>query len=751
MHQTFLDFVDSSDLVQHMSQPTHTKGNTLDLVLTNLTINNLFTEPSCSDHHVLSFDLIFGCSRSPKVESKNTTPYWLFQHANIPGIIEGCYDIENMINNSIAEDYHISHTWSIFKTGISDVAATHIPSRSRKKLNNTWLSRESRREIAKRRRWHKTCLRFNDEFNRERVRKQSKLCSKLVNRDYNAFINRHICDNLENGNTKSLFKFIGTRRGNSNTIKQLDGCLTDTNEEIADKFATAFTSVFTVDDGNRPDFSLPSTTQQNPIVVHPLGVLKQLRSLDDKKGAGPDGLSAALLKFLSPYIYIPLSMILQQSIDTCSTPRDWRVANVIPVYKKGSRSEPLNYRPISLTSITSKILEHIISSNIHHFLDTENLLSQCQHGFRAKHGCDTQLLTTMIDLVDSYDSNTPVDIAVLDFRKAFDVVSHPKLLLKLGAIGIHPSTSRWIEDWLFDRHLSVIVNGVTSGSRNVTSGVPQGSVLGPLLFLIYINDMPNVVLNSDLRLFADDSLVYRQITTPSDSQLLQADLDRLQTWATTWQMQFNVQKCEYMRLSRRSREPDVIPIYYLNDCSLTPVSVIKYLGIYIDEHLTFNRHINETCKKATGTLHMLMRTLKKARLRTRSLAYKTICRPILEYASQSWSPHMEKHNKSLEAINRKAFRWAHYKRKYDHISDLMVQEAWQTLQDRRRLADLNFYFRVLSGDAIFDQNKITIHFESSHETRTGALKSLCNTNVKRFHFTQRMHKYLHPLKSIADA
>ena len=503
--------------------------------------------------------------------------------------------------------------------------------------------------------------------------------------------------------------------------------------------------MFSVDDGLIPTCKEPLTIQEKSILIKPRGVYKQLQNLDSKKGPGPDGLSPALLKFLSDYIYRSLSAIFQYSINLGSVPQDWRDANVVPIYKKGSRSDPLNYRPISLTSIASKILEHIICHDVNSFLDDNNLLANCQHGFRKEHGCDTQLLSTLSDLVDHYDRNTPIDIAVLDFQKAFDVVPHQKLILKLRATGIHNQTCKWIESWLSDRRLAVTVNGASSSRRHASSGVLQGSVLGPLLFLIYINDMPNSVLNSSLRLFADDSLIYKPISSPSDTASFQADLDRLHDWSLTWQMKFNIAKCEFMRISRPSLNPPSLPTYYLNGCNLTYTTHVKYLGIYIDQFLSFDRQITTMCRKATGVLHMLMRSLKKAKTKTRSLAYKTICRPILEYGSQSWAPHKEKHIKLIEAINRKAFRWAFSKKKYDEISVHMIENIWPTLLERRRFADLNLYFKARSGNAKVDDDKIEIHHDSDYNTRTGGVRGIINTNVKRHYFQQRIHNYLNPL------
>ena len=358
-----------------------------------------------------------------------------------------------------------------------------------------------------------------------------------------------------------------------------------------------------------------------------------------------------------------------------------------------------------------------------------------QHGFRANHGCDTQLLNTVVDLIHSFDANIPSDLTVLDFSKAFDVVSHPKLLQKIISVGIHPSTTHWIASWLHDRRLAVTVNQSFSTPRCVTSGVPQGSVLGPLLFLIFINDMPLAAKTAKLKLFADDSLLYQTINTPADERLLQYDLDRLFEWASKSQMLFNVLKCEHMRISRMPSSD--LPVYTMNDRPIASTSKVKYLGVYIDNKLSFDQHINHICGKATRTLHLLMRNLKKAKPKTRKIAYITICRPILEYASQSWSPHLQKHIRLIENINRKAFRWAYSIKKFDSISSLMADFNWPVLELRRISSDLNMYARIVSGKAAVDREKILPH-QSIYSTRNPGSIDFINTDVKKYSYPSRI-------------
>ena len=259
------------------------------------------------------------------------------------------------------------------------------------------------------------------------------------------------------------------------------------------------------------------------------GVAKQLSDLNPNKATGPDGLHPRLLKSVSTQIAPVLQSIFTQSLTTGDVPEDWRSANISPIFKKGDKSLPSNYRPVSLTSVCSKVLEHIIHSHMMKHLDKYNILSPAQHGFRKGLSCESQLLVTTHDLTSALDQGKQVDAIVLDFSKAFDMVPHNRLLSKLQHYGISGNLLSWLQAFLTQRTQAVVLDGESSKPTKVLSGVPQGTVLGPLLFLLYINDLPDIV-GSNVRLFADDCLLYRIIEHPSDVQGLQADLDALTHW-----------------------------------------------------------------------------------------------------------------------------------------------------------------------------------------------------------------------------
>ena len=269
-----------------------------------------------------------------------------------------------------------------------------------------------------------------------------------------------------------------------------------------------------------------------------------------------------------------------------------------------------------------------------HF-DFEKTLSNAQHGFRKHHSCETQLLQTIHDLAKSINNCEQTDSILLDFSKAFDKVCHRKLLLKLQHYGICGNILFWITDFLKERTQRVVVRGTSSKVTAVLSGVPQGTVLGPLLFLVYINDMP-LVTTSKIALFADDSYIYRSIKSKEDADMLQADLDKLVIWENDWSMQLHPDKCKLLRITNKRNIIDAS--YSIHGLRLENVNKAKYLGVTLTKKLSWKTHISVICTKENHARFFLQRNLVKSSKDTRLRCYKTFVRPIVEYASTVWDP-----------------------------------------------------------------------------------------------------------------
>ena len=361
-------------------------------------------------------------------------------------------------------------------------------------------------------------------------------------------------------------------------------------------------------------------------------------------------------------------------------------------------------------------------------LALENILADCQHGFRSQRSCETQLVQFYHDLVSNLDravgrGHRQTDVIVMDFAKAFDKVPHKRLLYKLDFYGIRGSTHKWIDSWLSERSQKVVLDGCASDPVPVLSGVPQGSVLGPVLFLIFINDRPDNI-RSSVRLFADDCVLYRNVKSPLDCQILQDDLNSLAKWEMDWQMKFNVSKCHSMRVTRLHSSRHIDFNYTRHQQTLEQVQSAKYLGLTITDDLDWGQHISEITCKATKTLGFLRHNLALAPRHTKEVAYKTLVRPQLEYAAPIWHPYNETQIEKVEKVQRTAARWTCRRwRNTSSVGEMLDELEWPSLESRRERSSLTFFYKIHSGTVSLDKDKYLTpapnlrHTRASHESQ----------------------------------
>ena len=334
-------------------------------------------------------------------------------------------------------------------------------------------------------------------------------------------------------------------------------------------------------------------------------------------------------------------------------------------------------------------------------LDANNILDDRQHGFRKRRSCETQLHITTHDLASILNRHSQADVAVLDFSKAFDKVSHSRLMLKLKHCNLHPDAVGWIGSFLAGRTQRVVVDGYTSDECPVTSGVPQGSVLGPILFLIFINDIASSI-QSSIRLFADDCLLYRQIDSIQDQQTLQQDLSTLVDWAKTWGMSFNVKKCNVLTITRRTKKKRSYT-YKMSGEKVEGIRDTKYLGITLNSKLTWDTHISKISSEANRMLGLLRRNLKYSPKHIKEAAYKSYVRPKTEYCATIWDPHTKKDSTKIEMVQHRAARFVSntpHLRHADHhasITNVISALGWEPLAERRRKNRLIFLYKISNG------------------------------------------------------
>lgn len=384
------------------------------------------------------------------------------------------------------------------------------------------------------------------------------------------------------------------------------------------------------------------------------------------------------------------------------------------------------------------MLEHIIFKHLSVFIESNNIIDSRQHGFRRGMSTVTQLLVMVHDLAIGLDKQSQIDIIFLDFEKAFDRVSHRKLLIKLKPILKNDSLLAWIEAYLSCRHQCVMVGGINSPSAPVQSGIPQGSILGPLFFLVFINDIIRDI-PVKIRLFADDCVLYQEVNACSDQILLNNSLSKIQDWCAKWQMNINPKKTVAMTITR-SRDPLKFQ-YNLGNHSLSFVSQYKYLGLVITSDLRWNEHISYIEKKAFSKLGYLRRALAKATRDTKLLAYKTYVIPILEYASAVWDPHTQANIDKLESVQRKAVRFIFNAYRRDTSPSALLESAkLETLESRRYHERMKLFY-LIYNDKLAIQKSSYIEPILRRETRSSHPKRvtehLCHTNIYRYSFFPR--------------
>ena len=329
-----------------------------------------------------------------------------------------------------------------------------------------------------------------------------------------------------------------------------------------------------------------------------------------------------------------------------------------------------------------------------HF-DEFEFLDNAQHGFRKKRSCVSQLIITLDDFANTLKRKEQTDAILLDFSKAFDKVDHEGLLMKLEHYGIRSSLLSWTRSFLIGRSQKVLVDGKASSPTPVLSGVPQGTVLGPLFFLIYINDITKgLSAGTFIRLFADDSLLYRTIRTPKDSEILQKDLNTLQVWEKTWKMEFHPGKCQLLQITNKIR-PSIFN-YKIHNQIISKTDAAKYLGVIIDSKLSWKQQITDTVKKCNKTMSFIMRNLKNCPHNIKATCYTTLVRPTLEYACPVWDPHRQGDICRLEKVQKRAARFVTGNYNFESgNSEINRQKlGWETLEERRQQIKLTTFHKA---------------------------------------------------------
>ena len=657
---------------QHVESPTRRRGtdepSLLDLVFTNETmqVSEITHNPPLgkSDHDVLTFD--FQCYVD-YTKQKASFCYDKGKYSEMRESLANSGWVNEFINLAEKADTTTEQLWTSLKTKLSQLRKEFVPL-TFPSSKPTWIDKGSipidkktREAIHDKEKTHRLWISDKKKGLVETARSsytRSRNKVKTLLRKARRRFERDIAHKAKT-NPKA---FWGHTRRSLKTKAGIAPLLSDPKDKESMKFDDLekasillgqFSSVFTREKpGDIPRLERRTNSKLCSLDLTTEMVLKELQGININKSCRPDGIHPRLLLELAEIIATPVTMLFTATLQNGTLPEDWKKATITPIYKKGSRHLAENYRPISLTEALCKIMEKFLRDEIVGHLLKEKLLSPKQYGFITGRSTTTQLLYYLDECIKTISNSGVVDSVYLDFSKAFDTVPHRRLLGKLEAYGIEETILNWIQAFLEGRTQEVMVNGCRSKSESVISGVPQGTVLGPILFVIYINDLLDHVTSHGL-MFADDTKIFRRIASYNDAKELQADIAKLEEWSDTWQLRFNYDKCHILTLGKFDNIHHA-QRYVMSGNELEHVFDEKDLGVTIDGELSFEEHIARKVRIANGIVGQIRRSFAYLDCETFRRIYCAFVRPHLEYGQSAWAPHRVKDINALENVQIRA-------------------------------------------------------------------------------------------------
>lgn len=706
-NQKISDICQQFSLDQIIVEPTHFTENSssiIDLVFTSNKnsillsgVGDPFLDQNIRYHCPVYFVLNF---------HKNVVPafyrhIWLFDRGDYESFSRDIRetDWETLKNNDI--DIYASN----ITRRISELADKHIPNKRVKirQSDPSWLTNDAKKLIRKRKRLYKKFKRTNnitDFESYKRVRNNTtaeirklkqqqidKLAAKLINNDIGP-----------RDWWKTLKQFIKPDQSSSVPPLYKDDTVYTEEADKARLMNDFFVGQTELDETNATlSFDIPRPGHSlNSVSTSPFEVESVLKSLKLGKATGPDAINNRVLKELSQPLSFPLSDLFNFSLTSGKVPLIWKEANVTPIFKKDDPSVVSNYRPISLLSAVGKVLEKIVHKHLFNFIRDNDILTTLQSGFIPGDSTVNQLVDIYNTFCQSLDQGKEVRAVFCDISKAFDRVWHRGLLYKLESVGISGSFLAWLMDYLKDRKQRVVLPGSASSWAPLKAGVPQGSILGPILFLIYINDIVDDI-HSSIRLFADDTSLYIIVDNPVHAaDELNADLAKIHSWATKWLVSFNPAKTDSMVLSRKHNKP-LHPPLNMNQHLINDVNFHKHLGLTFSKDCSWHDHIELVKAKAWLRINIMRRLKFQLDRKSLQTIFISFIRPLLEYANVVWDNCTQQQSNDLEKIQNEAARIVTGATKLASIQSLLSDTGWESLASRREKHKLILYYKMVNN------------------------------------------------------
>lgn len=640
--------------------PIHlNKGYTLDLAFTSLNEDQFYHIPSKDSlvppetcHHDPAF---FGvkCENLKCIGSVlNSRDFYHADYDEI-NLRLSRTDWEKLFEGMSLDD-NIDGFYSVLNEIITEL----VPIKNYKSSSYPkWFSPELITNIINKKKFHKKWLQFNIIDDYIEFKKLRAMCIRMSRRDRQKYISE--VENNSSRNIKHFWSYVNNLSKSNHFPDEmfLYDSKETTTKGICNLFAKNFDSVYS--NNNNVFHHEIYTDNEIDILISQDEISKAIGKLKNKASLGPDGLPALFVKNCSKSILRPLAILLNKSLSCGKMPAIWKKSFITPIFKAGNVHDILNYRPISIMGSVAKIFDSIMTEKLTSMY--VKFIIKEQHGFVKGRSTLTNLILYSDYISNALSKYKQVDSIYLDFCKAFDSVNHSILIYKLHKFGINGSLLRWIESYLSNRELQVRIKGHVSDPFTAKSGVPQGSNLGPLLFILFINDAADSLKNAQILIFADDIKLFSVINSIHDQVLLQKDLDLIINWSKLNKLKLNVEKCKLLSFGR-SRVNSYSFQYKILDQDLNSVSFMKDLGIIFESSFKFDMHIDTVTTKAFKLLGFIKRSTKEFKnINSIINLYNALIKPILLYGSLIWSPHYDVGINKLEAVRHKFIRYIAYK------------------------------------------------------------------------------------------
>ena len=700
------------NLLCHIYEPTRITDKTrtcLDQIISNMPnfISQTYVSPpvSTNDHCTVGVNLDLKIPKEPPYERI----VWDYKHGDYPGFRtaletanwEQCFDGD--VNDVCAK---WSDTFLCIARRFIPCKEVLIRPNDKPWFNNALrlLRRKVKRLFHKAKKSKST--EHWEDYKKERNNYQSELD------DAEETYKKSKAESLvKSRNTKEWWGTVKDMlgRGGQDTYPTMHNSSENTfvsdNKSKADLFNSFFLSHSNIDTSHA-ELPADEVFQNAPflenIVTTEAEVADLLKCIDPTKATGPDGISPRLLKEAGLTIVPSLTKLFNLSLSTAKVPLEWKKANVTPIHKKDDRSFVNNYRPISILCVLSKLLEKIVFKHVYNFLHEHGLLTRFQSGFIPGDSTVNQLAFLYHTLSKALDEKKDVRIVFCDISKAFDKVWHSGIIFKLKQIGIRGVLLEWFRDYLQNRLQRVVIRGQNSDWGEIKAGVPQGSVLGPLLFLIYINDIVNGV-NSNIRLFADDTTLYISVDDPNNvtnatdaATQLNDDMITIKSWADQWLVTFNPTKTKTMTITNKKVEH---PPLYFDNTELKSVKEHKHLGLTFKSNLSWSSHTSEIVQNGSKMCDVLKKFKYQIDRKSLETIYFSFIRPKLEYACSVWDDCTERDKIALDNVQHNAARIVTGAKKGTSHALVHDELQWPSLSERRTQFKLKHMHRIVHNTA----------------------------------------------------